>query len=71
MKITPVKSTIGKLFYLSFGFLFLMIGIIGLILPVLPGWIFLIPAAFCFAKSSRHLHNFFKKRKRFGKYFEE
>jgi len=42
MKLEPVKSKTAKLFYLFFGFLFLIIGIIGLLLPILPGWLFLV-----------------------------
>jgi len=71
MKLEPTKSKTAKFFYLSFGILFLMIGIIGLLLPILPGWLFLIPSALCFAKSSSVFNKWLKRRKSFQKYFSE
>jgi uncharacterized protein len=71
MKIEPVKSKTARLFYLLLGFVFLIIGVIGLLLPILPGWLFLVPAAWCFAKTSSAFNKWLGKRKWFQKYFKE
>jgi hypothetical protein len=71
MNLSPAKSGIAKMFYLSFGIIFLIIGLIGLLLPILPGWLFLIPAVLCFAKSSQGFNNWLRKRKSFSKYFSD
>lgn len=71
MKLEPAKSGISRLLYLSFGIVFLIIGVIGLLLPVLPGWLFLVPAVLCFAKTSAAFNRWLKKRKSFQKYFSE
>ena len=71
MKVEPVKSKTARLFYLLLGFIFLIIGIIGLLLPILPGWLFLVPAAWCFAKTSSAFNKWLGKRKSLQKYFKE
>jgi len=71
MRLEPAKSRTAKLIYFSFGVLFLTIGIIGLLLPILPGWLFLLPSAFCFAKSSSILNKWLRKRKSLKKYFTD
>jgi uncharacterized protein len=71
MKLTPAKNKVSKLMYLSLGIIFLVIGVIGLLLPVLPGWLFLIPAIFCFAKGSLNLNNWLGRRKSLKKYFSQ
>ena len=50
---------IKKLFYLVLGFIGLVLGFIGALVPLLPAFPFLLLAAFCFAKSSERLHNWF------------
>jgi hypothetical protein len=69
MKLKPAKNKAARLIYLSFGIIFLIIGIIGLLLPILPGWLFLFPSVFCFAKSSSALNKWLRKRKSLQKYF--
>ena len=71
MKVEPVKSKTARLFYLLLGFIFLIIGIIGLLLPILPGWLFLVPAAWCFAKTSSAFNKWLRKRRSLQKYFKE
>jgi len=71
MKLKPVKNKTARLFYLFFGFIFLIIGVIGLLLPVLPGWLFLVPAALCFAKTSSAFNKWLKKRKSFQRFFSD
>ena len=57
------------LFILS-GFLSLIIGIIGIFVPLLPTTPFLLLAAACFLKSSERLYNWLVGHKVFGKYIE-
>jgi len=50
---------IRKVLYVFLGCIGLALGAIGAILPLLPAFPFLLLAAFCFAKSSERLHNWF------------
>jgi uncharacterized protein len=50
---TRLPSIIPKPIWVILGFLFVTLGIIGYILPLMPGLVFFILAAFCFAKGSR------------------
>ena len=52
-----------KLFYTILGFIALILGCIGIALPILPTTPLLLLAAFCFAKSSEKLNNWFKSTK--------
>lgn len=52
-----------KIIYLIIGFISLILGSIGVILPVLPTTPFLLLSAFCFAKSSQRVHNWFLSSK--------
>ena len=47
---------IKKLVCLIFGFIFLILGILGVILPVMPGVIFLVASAYFFDRSSKAMH---------------
>lgn len=48
-----------KICYIVLGCLGLGLGAVGAVLPLLPAFPFLLLAAFCFAKSSQRLHNWF------------
>lgn len=48
-----------KICYIALGCLGLGLGAVGAVLPLLPAFPFLLLAAFCFAKSSQRLHNWF------------
>lgn len=52
-----------KPFYLALGFIGLIIGAIGAVLPLLPSFPFLCLAAFGFAKGSDRLNNWFHQTK--------
>lgn len=52
-----------KILYVSFGFLFLGIGILGIILPMMPGTPFLFVSLFFFTKGSERIHNWFVNTK--------
>ena len=54
---------IKKLLYIIGGCIGFGIGAIGSVVPVLPTFPFLLLAAFCFAKSSERLHNWFLNTK--------
>jgi uncharacterized protein len=51
--LTTEKTSAVKPFWVALGFFFTGIGIIGYIVPLMPGLVFFILAAFCFAKGSR------------------
>ena len=48
-----------KIVYIVVGCISLSLGVVGTILPILPTVPFLLLAAYCFAKSSKRLHNWF------------
>lgn len=59
-----------KLFYITLGILSLVLGSIGIILPILPTTPFLLLAAFCFAKSSKRLHVWLTGTKLYKKHLD-
>lgn len=61
---------IKKAFFVVLGCLSLGIGAIGAVLPILPTVPFLMLAAFCFAKNSDKLHNWFISTKLYKKNLE-
>lgn len=48
-----------KVLFVILGCIGLVLGAVGAVLPLLPAFPFLLLAAFCFAKSSERLHNWF------------
>lgn len=48
-----------KIIYMVVGSISLSLGVVGTILPILPTVPFLLLAAYCFARSSKKLHNWF------------
>lgn len=61
---------IKKAFFIVLGCLSLGLGALGAVLPILPTVPFLMLAAFCFAKSSEKLHNWFVSTKLYKKNLE-
>lgn len=57
-----------KPFWLILGFFFIVLGIIGILLPVVPQVPFFIAAAFCFSKGSKRIHKWICKTKIYQKY---
>ena len=51
--------SIKKILYIVLGCIGLGIGAVGAVVPLLPAFPFLLLAAFCFARSSERLHNWF------------
>lgn len=57
------KMNVKNILYIILGCIGLGIGAIGSVVPLLPTFPFLLLAAFCFAKSSERLHNWFLNTK--------
>ena len=55
-----------KIIYFILGWLFFLIGAIGVVLPVLPTTPFMILALWAFAKSSKRFHTWLYQHKLFG-----
>jgi uncharacterized protein len=60
------KSSMLRPFYFVAGVVLVGVGIAGYFLPVLPGTIFLILAAACFARSSARLERWLETHPKFG-----
>lgn len=56
-----------RILYLGLGWLFVALGVIGLIMPLMPGAVFLIIAAWCFARSSPRFEAWLLNHPKLGK----
>jgi len=56
---------LAKLFYAIAGFILLLLGLLGLIVPILPGVVFLFLAIVCFARVSSGLQAWIDSSHRF------
>ena len=63
-----MTNTFIKIFFNLIGIMSLILGIIGIVLPLLPTTPFLLLALFCFTKSSKRMTKFFIKSKIYKKY---
>lgn len=74
-EIKKVENKIVRIFLIILGTFFLILGIIGLIMPIMPGTIFLIMATACYIRSSDRMHLWLINNRWIGKYarsyFEE
>ncbi len=57
--------------FLTIGFICLVLGIIGMVAPILPGSVLLFVALLCFSKSSERVHSWLINNKWFGYYFQK
>lgn len=64
------RRTRRVLFFLA-GSLSLVLGIIGIVLPLLPTTPFLLLAVFCYARSSARAHSWLLKNRVFGRQLED
>ena len=56
--------------YLMIGMISFDLGFIGIVLPILPTTPFLLLAGFCFARSSKRVHNWFVSTKAYQRHLE-
>ena len=61
-----MKKSIKQTVFLAFGSLFFILGLIGVVLPVLPTTPFMILSAACFAESSPRFHRLLLNNRWFG-----
>jgi uncharacterized protein len=61
-----MKSSVIRIVYLFLGFVFVGLGAVGAVLPILPTTPFLILALACFAKSSEKFHTWLYNNHLFG-----
>lgn len=57
------NTSMQRIFYLVFGFVSLMVGVIGIVLPIVPTTPFLLLAGFCFARSSKRFEKWLRNTK--------
>jgi uncharacterized membrane protein YbaN (DUF454 family) len=56
-----------RIVYFSLGWVMVALGVIGLVMPLMPGAVFLIVAAWCFARSSPRFEAWLLNHPTFGK----
>ncbi|MDL4841931.1 YbaN family protein [Aquibacillus rhizosphaerae] len=64
-------NSITRYILIISGTLFLVLGLLGIILPILPTTPFLLLTAYCYGKSSEKLHNWLLDNKLLGKYIKQ
>jgi len=64
-------SPFKRLLLLVTGWVSLILGIIGVILPLLPTTPFILLSAWCFSQSSKRFHDWLKQHKYFGPMIED
>ena len=63
-----MKSRFKKIIFIAAGFIFVVIGAIGIVLPLLPTTPFLVLAAMLFSKSNDRFHKWLLQNRIFGPY---
>lgn len=61
-------NNVIKVFWLVVGVICVVLGAVGIVLPILPTTPFLLAAAACFCKSSTRMYNWLLNNKWFGEY---
>lgn len=62
-----MKKNLKRIVFLAFGSLFFILGLVGILLPILPTTPFMILSAACFAESSPRFHQYLLNNRWFGK----
>lgn len=65
------KNPVVRWVFLISGFILVGVAVLGMFLPLLPTTIFLILAAWCFAKSSEKFHSWIHHNRWFGRYLRD
>ncbi|MCK9211902.1 MAG: YbaN family protein [Ignavibacteriaceae bacterium] len=71
MKRELIENKYLRWLYLALGFFFLTLGIIGIILPVMPGIVFVVISGYFFSRSSHKFHDLLINNKYVGKYVRD
>ena len=66
MKAPLPRKQPGRIAYLALGWLCVGLGLIGAVLPLMPTTVFLIIAAWAFARSSERWHHWLREHNHFG-----
>jgi len=66
-----VRQKLIRMIFLISGLFFVLLGIVGLLLPLVPTTPFLLVAAFCFSRSSERLHQYLLNHRWFGHYIRD
>ncbi len=62
------RNKVKRVFYFVFGSVFLILGAVGVFLPILPTTPFLLLSAACYYKSSARMHSWMLNNRWFGNY---
>lgn len=54
-----MKEKIKKIIYIVLGFVFLLLGLLGIVIPILPTTPFLLLSSYFFARGSKFMHEWF------------
>lgn len=65
---TVVQNKTLRITFLILGFICLGLGVAGIILPLMPGTLFIILSAYFFTRSSSKFYNWLRSNPLFGKY---
>ena len=66
-----MKSKLSRRLWVAAGTFFLVIGAVGIILPLLPTTPFLLVAAACYSKGSKRLYDWLLDNRWFGKFIKD